>query len=114
MKYEDQRVRSFIGQEAAEWFVANRTGLLPDQRGSFATWLRTSPVHVQEYLAVAAIARDLRQACSDSATSVDVLVERARTAEDTRDRSFAPTLRLQRAAFSMAVLAVLGAGLFFL
>lgn len=124
MKDENQRVRNFIGQEAAEWFVANRTGLMPDQRDSFGRWLRTSPVHIQEYLAVAAIARDLRQACSVSAQSIDLLIERARAAEDTRARSFwtrlsaavseAPSLRLQRAAFSAAVLAVFGVGLFLL
>jgi transmembrane sensor len=114
MKDDNERVRGLIGQEAAEWFVANRAGLLPEQRQTFATWLQTSPVHVQEYLSVAAVARDLREACSYSAESIDLLVERARTAEaDTRAPSFWESLLFQRTAISAAVIALLSTGLFF-
>jgi ferric-dicitrate binding protein FerR (iron transport regulator) len=58
-------VRSLIIQEAADWFVANRAGLAAAERRHFATWLRASPAHVQEYLGLAALARDLPAACVD-------------------------------------------------
>lgn len=49
-----------ISQQAAAWFVANHN---PDEACAraqeFLTWLRGSPEHVQEYLAVAQLARAL-------------------------------------------------------
>jgi transmembrane sensor len=68
-----------IAEEAAEWFVANREDRLDAvQRGMFAAWLKTSPLHVEEYLGVALIARDLRQPAAHPAMSVDELVAHAR------------------------------------
>jgi len=37
-----------------------------EERQSFAAWLRTSPMHVEEYLAHSVIARDLHKACEYS------------------------------------------------
>jgi transmembrane sensor len=69
-----------IAEQAAEWFVANREGLTDAvQRDTFATWLKTSPVHVEEYLGVALVARDLRRAAEPD-TPLEVLLERARSA----------------------------------
>jgi ferric-dicitrate binding protein FerR (iron transport regulator) len=48
--------------EAAEWYVANRAGLDPAQRLMFTRWLKFSPANVNEYLVIAALARDLRGA----------------------------------------------------
>jgi ferric-dicitrate binding protein FerR (iron transport regulator) len=48
--------------EAAEWYVANRAGLDATQRLRFTRWLKFSPANVREYLAIAAVGRDLRAA----------------------------------------------------
>jgi transmembrane sensor len=79
MSANDPSVRELIGRQAADWFVANRGGLSPAERDGFSSWLRASPVHVEEYLRIAAVARDLRQACARPETSVDALVARARS-----------------------------------
>src|SRR5450631_2449226 len=83
MSTNDERVRGLITQEAADWFVANRAGLTTEERHTFAAWLKASPVHVEEYLTLSVIARDLRQACEDSQGSVDALLARARAEDDT-------------------------------
>lgn len=81
MAANEQPVRRLIAQEAADWFVANRGGLTARERSDFAAWLRSSPVHVQEYLSLSVIARDLRAACRDSEESLEALVARARNEE---------------------------------
>jgi len=48
--------RSAIAQEAADWFVANRAGLTAQERQSFTAWLKASPVHIEEYLALSVMA----------------------------------------------------------
>jgi transmembrane sensor len=78
------KTRSSIADEAAEWFVANRSGLADaEQRDAFVAWLRSSPQHIEEYLGIALIARDLRQATADPETPLEVLVARARGADGT-------------------------------
>jgi transmembrane sensor len=83
MSANEDRVRSLITEQAADWFVANRAGLTAMERDSFSAWLKISPVHVEEYLALTVIARDLRAACEDSQLSTDALVERAKLDNDT-------------------------------
>jgi ferric-dicitrate binding protein FerR (iron transport regulator) len=61
MNDRDDRVRD-VTQEAAEWYVANRAGLDATQRVRFTRWLKFSPANVREYLAIAAVVRDLRGA----------------------------------------------------
>ncbi len=61
MHDRDDRARD-VTQEAAEWYVANRAGLDAPQRLMFTRWLKFSPANVKEYLAIAALARDLRGA----------------------------------------------------
>ncbi len=78
MSVNDARVRELIRGQAADWFVANRGGLSAMERGDFASWLRASPVNVEEYLRIAAVARDLRQACAGPENSVEAVVARAR------------------------------------
>ena len=42
------KTRSSIADEAAEWFVANRSGLADaEQRDAFVAWLRSSPLHIE-------------------------------------------------------------------
>ena len=75
-------VRELIAQEAADWFVANREGLDSTQCAAFATWLRTSPQHIEEYLTIASIGRDLRVATDDPAVSFEELMKRAAETQD--------------------------------
>src|SRR5215472_16962938 len=120
MSAREEQVRSLIAQDAADWFVASRAGLTADERNRFASWLKASPVHVEEYLALEIIGRDLREACEASANSIDNLLARAQREEETRRRPFWPRLaeslrtsspRWQGAAVTMAALAVVSLGL---
>jgi transmembrane sensor len=78
----DEKVRAAIAEQAGEWFVAHEEEPL-DARDSMAlaVWLKTSPVHVEEFLGVSAIARDLKEARTDPEYSIDAILARAR-AED--------------------------------
>lgn len=80
MSAKNEQVHDLLTQQAADWLVANRAELPARERESFAAWLKVSPVHVEEYLGVAAVARDLRDACADLAASTDSLVALAREA----------------------------------
>jgi transmembrane sensor len=121
MSTSDAQVRGLITQEAADWFVANRAGLTAEQRHTFAAWLKASPVHVEEYLTLSVIARDLRQACEDSQGSVDALLARARLEEHTPVQLLWPRViasvrnvashRWQTVAVSMAAIGALSLGL---
>lgn len=121
MSTNDERVRGLITQEAADWFVANRAGLTTEERHTFAAWLKASPVHVEEYLTLSVIARDLRQACEDSQGSVDALLARARLEEHTPVQLLWPRVvasvrdvashRWQTVAVSMAAIGALSLGL---
>jgi transmembrane sensor len=51
--------------EAAQWFLANRDELDAGQREAFTRWLRASPRHMEEYLAVSVIAVELSSICVD-------------------------------------------------
>jgi len=116
-------VRSLIAQEAADWFVANRAGLAAQERQSFTAWLQASPVHVEEYLALSVIARDLRAACETPQSAIDDLLARARHEEDSPIRPLWPRLvealrtsspRWQTAAVAMAAIGVVSVGLLIL
>jgi transmembrane sensor len=90
MNTSGEQVRRLIAQRAADWFVANREALTPEQRQSFTDWLKTSPVHVEEYLAITDIGRDMREACSASAQSIEALVARARSEADSMVETLHP------------------------
>lgn len=108
----EERVRDLIAQQSAEWFVANRAGLSSQDRDAFVSWLKASPMHVQEYLSVASVVRDLRQVRSGPGDSVEAIVARARMAEDNARRPLGfgggdglreiLARRWQRAAVAMA------------
>jgi len=82
MSTKDQQVRDLVTRQAADWFVANRAELSARERETFVAWLKASPAHVEEYLRMAAVARDLRDACAELAASTDSLVALAREAVD--------------------------------
>jgi transmembrane sensor len=77
----ENRKRTIIAEEAADWFVANREGIESGEQRRFAAWLKASPVHVEEYLGIAQLAGDLREAVADPALSLDALLEKARAAD---------------------------------
>lgn len=121
MSGNQQRVRDLIAQEAADWFVANRAGLTTRERHNFAAWLQTSPVHVEEYLLISTVARDLHTACEDPESSLASLLARARPGNDGPAESIWSRVvsgvrdfsaqRWQTAAATMAAFAVLSFGL---
>jgi transmembrane sensor len=91
-----QGVRDLIAEEAARWFVDNREGLQTEQqRRAFTAWLRTSPIHVEEYLAFTAVARALPDACKTVEDTPDDLVRHARREDEVT--VFPTMLRQERA-----------------
>ena len=114
MSATEERVRDLISQKAADWFVANRAALSAQERDAFSAWLRASPAHVEEYLAVAVTARDLKEACNRPDNSIEAVVARARADQSTLVQPFWPRLvtpfndllsfNWQRAAVSIAAL----------
>ena len=122
MMSNDEKIRSAIAEQAGEWFVANDEGPLDAQdSAALAAWLKTSPVHIEEFLAVSTIARDLKEARTESEYSLESILARARTAEDTGVQRLWPRVietvsgrtsrRWLPAAVAMASCAVLGLGL---
>src|SRR5882724_2534761 len=67
-------IRAMIARDAADWFLVNREDTITeDARERFARWLKASPLHVEEYLAIAAVAKDLHAATSDMALDPEAL-----------------------------------------
>jgi len=123
MNCSEEQVRAAIAEQAGEWFAVNDEGPL-DARDSaaLAAWLKTSPVHVEEFLGVSAIARDLREARTDPQYSLEAILARARAEEGptvqalgSRD-NFSVRARPSRpwlaGAVTMAASVVLSLGLF--
>src|SRR5579859_1064381 len=118
----EEQVRAAIAEQAGEWFVANDEGPL-DARDStaVAAWLKTSPVHVEEFLGVSAIARDLKEARTDPEYSVDAILARARAEDEAPVQPLWPRVidalrgrnsgRRLTAAVTMAACAVLSLAL---
>jgi transmembrane sensor len=122
MMSNDDKIRAAIAEQAGEWFVANDEGPLDAQNSAaLAAWLKTSPVHIEEFLAVSTIARDLKEARTDSEYSLEAILARARAADDHPVRPLWPRVieavrgrtsgRWVPAAVAMAACAVLSLGL---
>jgi transmembrane sensor len=83
MTPSDEQIRLAIADQASEWFVENRGGPLDrEARARFMAWLKASPVHVGEYLAIAGLARDLNTAANTTQIPLEPLLERARAQTD--------------------------------
>ncbi len=93
MTSNEEKVRAAIAEQAGEWFVANEEGPL-DARDSaaLAAWLKNSPVHIEEFLGVSAIARDLKEARTDPEYSLQAILARARAGDDTAVQPLWPRL----------------------
>jgi transmembrane sensor len=119
----EKQVRAAIAEQAGEWFVTNDEGPL-DARDAAAlgAWLKASPVHVEEFLGVSVIARDLREAAIDPEYSVEAVLALARAEDATPIRPFWPRVfapvsdmssrRWLAAAVTIGALAVLSFALF--
>ena len=114
MNFNEERVRSGITEQASEWFVANEEG--PLDSAALAAWLRASPAHIEEFLGVAAIARDLKEAGTDPEYSLEAILARARS-EDAPPIAAVRERRAPRwfmAAVAIAACAVLSLSVFLL
>jgi len=82
MTSDDKRIRAAIAEQAGEWFVANEEGPM-DARDSAAltAWFMTSPVHIEEFLGVSVVARDLKEARTDPEYSLEAILARASAEE---------------------------------
>jgi transmembrane sensor len=79
----EAQVRAVVAQQAADWFIANQDPALGHaDRAAFFAWLKASPVHVEEYLGVALVARDLPAATDDPQVPLEPLLELARADAD--------------------------------
>lgn len=125
MTSKDEQVRAAIAEQASEWFVANDEEPLDAQEsGALVAWLKASPVHVEEFLGVAGIARDLRAAGAEPEHSVEALLGRARVEDGSSPQPFWSRVfaafgdvrlrQWQTAAATMAALAVGSVGLLLL
>jgi transmembrane sensor len=121
MTSNEEQVRAEIAEQAGEWFVANdERSLDPPDSAALSAWLKTSPVHIEEFLGVSVIARNLREAHADPEYSLDAILARARAEDDPpvqllRPRGAdwrQPSRRWHTAAVTMAACAVLSLGLF--
>jgi transmembrane sensor len=82
MNFEDKRKRAAITQEAGEWFVADDEGPLGARDSAALTeWLMTSPAHIEEFLGVSVVARDLKSAATHPEYSLEAILARARAEE---------------------------------
>jgi transmembrane sensor len=77
MTSKDAKTRSAITERAADWFASHDADPSKDS-AELLIWLKDSPQHVEEFLGVATLARDLRLARDDPFFSVESLLERAR------------------------------------
>jgi transmembrane sensor len=80
----DRQMETLIAHQALEWFVAHRANELTDaQREDFIDWLRASPLHAREYLALSGFAEDVRQIAKGFSASTDSLIAQAQAADVT-------------------------------
>lgn len=83
MNSNNKQMRDVVAEQAAEWFVQNRDAPLErEARAEFVAWLRASPLHIEEYLGIAAVARDLPIAAGDPEFHPEALLQRAHAAPD--------------------------------
>ena len=79
MNTSEQQIRSAITELAADWYIAHRSGPLPEsERGAFLSWLKSSPLHIEEYLGVAALDRILPEVTQHPGIPLAALAAMAR------------------------------------
>ena len=120
---KDEQLRASPTEQAAQWFVLNDEGPLDERQSeALVAWFKASPVHVEAFLGVSVIARDLRAACADPEHSAASLLARTQDDDDVSVESLwsrvlgavrdVSVRRWQTAAVSMAaIIAVVTVGL---
>ncbi len=79
MTPSNEQIRLAIADQAIEWFEENRRGPLDrEARSRFMAWLTASPVHVDEYLTIAGLARHLHTAANTTEIPLEPLLARVR------------------------------------
>jgi transmembrane sensor len=79
MTPSSDQIRLAIAEQAIEWFEENRRGPLDrEARSRFMDWLRASPVHVDEYLTIAGLARRLHAAANTTEIPLEPLLAQVR------------------------------------
>lgn len=82
MNLNDEQIRAAIAEQAGNWLVANGEGLDAQDAEALTTWLKGSPVHIEEFLGVSSIARDLKDARTDPEYSIEAILARAQAQDD--------------------------------
>lgn len=84
MNHSQEQMRALLAAQALEWFMAHRSGALSEpRRQEFIDWLRASPAHAREYLALTGFVKDVGDAVKTIAMPAEELVARARAELDT-------------------------------
>lgn len=79
MTARNKHLRAIAAESAADWCVTNEDGPLSAlERAELLEWLKASSNHVEEYLGVAVLARDLATVAGESTDSIEALVAEAR------------------------------------
>ena len=122
MNSNEEKIRAAIAEQAGEWFVANEEGPL-DARdaAALAAWFKASPAHIEEFLGVSAVVRDLKQARTNPQYSLGAILARARAEDEEPVRRLWPRVSESGrgrpfgswfpAAATLAVIALLSVGL---
>jgi transmembrane sensor len=66
-----------ISEEAAQWLMASRAGLDEPSRVAFVNWLRHSPAHVAEYMAMVQLDQEMKDAAAHEPLATSTLVKEA-------------------------------------
>jgi transmembrane sensor len=83
MNIPDEQVARALAEQAQNWYANNRDrNLSLEQRREFLAWLRMSPTHVREYLAIAQVGSDLRGAVHLVKESAEELIAAANSESD--------------------------------
>jgi transmembrane sensor len=83
MTTNDEKIRAAIAERAGEWFVTNDEAPLDAKTAAaLAEWLKASPAHIEEFLGVSAIARDLTETRSHPEFTQEAILARARAGND--------------------------------
>ncbi|RDS86718.1 FecR family protein [Dyella psychrodurans] len=76
--FETRRRARRITEQAAAWYLEQQDNPSQRQQAAFLTWLRASPAHVAEYLAIAQMHGDMKAAAAIDTMSMMELAEQVR------------------------------------